>query len=286
MGPNSCQEMWYYKIYKSLNGGQIIPNILSSLEFAAPYSKELFLLRGCIMEKVNLIKIKKCIKCHKNKKYTEFTRDKYRKSGYTSSCKDCRNRKGQPVQYNQTKECNSCFKTKYKKDFSIIATGYIHIDTCKECVIILNTGPVGTKKCSMCKEFKLFEKFGRKKYTLDNLNSSCKECLNSKQKEKYALGNGSRQSNIKYNYNLTLEDYEELLKKQNYGCAICGMTEKELGEYLNVDHDHNCCPGNRSCGECIRGLLCRAHNLMLGYAHDNIKELTAGMKYLETNIIL
>lgn len=45
------------------------------------------------------------------------------------------------------------------------------------------------------------------------------------------------------------------------GCGICGAATMKNGNSLHVDHDHACCPGERSCGACIRGVLCYVDNV-------------------------
>lgn len=44
-------------------------------------------------------------------------------------------------------------------------------------------------------------------------------------------------------------------------CAVCSLNDRRC---LCVDHDHRCCPGDRSCGKCVRGLLCRTCNRIEG----------------------
>jgi Recombination endonuclease VII len=65
---------------------------------------------------------------------------------------------------------------------------------------------------------------------------------------------------------MTLEDYNDKLAGQNGRCAICGITAKDCGKKLHIDHDHACCNSSsstRSCGKCVRGLLCFKCNLTL-----------------------
>ena len=86
----------------------------------------------------------------------------------------------------------------------------------------------------------------------------------------------------KTKYNITEEYYQELLKEQNYCCAICGTHQESLSVRLNVDHDHSCCLGNFSCGNCIRGLLCRSCNMALGGFKDNENILKSALQYIKS----
>jgi hypothetical protein len=65
-------------------------------------------------------------------------------------------------------------------------------------------------------------------------------------------------------YQLTPFDWYLLLDQQDGRCAICRcLPGKE--RRLAVDHDHRCCPGKRSCGKCVRGLLCPRCNQGVGF---------------------
>ena len=54
-------------------------------------------------------------------------------------------------------------------------------------------------------------------------------------------------------------------KIQGYACGMCRELFAE-GQLIHVDHDHGCCRvKNRSCGKCVRGLLCHGCNIALGH---------------------
>lgn len=59
----------------------------------------------------------------------------------------------------------------------------------------------------------------------------------------------------KYRYGVTEDQYNQLLTDQGNACAVCKAKFTDT-TWPNIDHDHNCCPGAKSCGNCLRGLLC------------------------------
>jgi hypothetical protein len=80
---------------------------------------------------------------------------------------------------------------------------------------------------------------------------------------------------------VTLEQYERMLTEQDGRCAICGRVEAYSdGRRWCVDHDHSCCPGDRSCGKCVRGLLCHRCNFAIGLLNDDPEVAYAVAKYL------
>lgn len=86
---------------------------------------------------------------------------------------------------------------------------------------------------------------------------------------------------IRTNYNLSRDQWNALLAKQGGVCAVCGATESRGIGSFHVDHDHSCCPGRRSCGKCVRGLLCNLCNPMIGHARDDPTILRKAATYLE-----
>lgn len=65
-------------------------------------------------------------------------------------------------------------------------------------------------------------------------------------------------------YNITPDQYQDMMNEQGGCCAICRRDTSEVGT-LHVDHDHTCCPKRASsCGTCVRGLLCHGCNTAIG----------------------
>jgi len=85
-------------------------------------------------------------------------------------------------------------------------------------------------------------------------------------------------------YGWTPDDYFRQLALQDDRCATCLVTEDEAGTRFSVDHDHACCPGQKTCGECNRGLLCRLCNAGLGMFKDSPESLRRAADYLEKSI--
>lgn len=84
-----------------------------------------------------------------------------------------------------------------------------------------------------------------------------------------------RDTYLKRNYGITLIEYNLLLKKQDYKCAICGSKDPKgfSKENLSVDHNHKT-------GK-VRGLLCQPCNMFLGLIKDDKNILSKTIKYLE-----
>lgn len=79
-------------------------------------------------------------------------------------------------------------------------------------------------------------------------------------------------------FGLSPEMFESMQQFQNNACAICG---KVFEQTPHVDHNHACCSGKKSCGKCIRGLLCHHCNAGLGNFKDEVELLLKAIQYLQ-----
>lgn len=114
----------------------------------------------------------------------------------------------------------------------------------------------------------------------------CKTCWKSYQKKaklKLRQENPRHEVDLEYQriYSIPLSRYEEMESQQEKACKICGKKRPEGGKRLHTDHDHACCSGKKSCGGCVRGLLCYGCNLVLGIVKDNPALLQKMIDYLK-----
>ena len=133
------------------------------------------------------------------------------------------------------------------------------------------------KTCIKCGQTKPLDAFHRDKGRRDGRYPACKECRRDRYR---ANRDRARAAQIKHTYGITADEYAAILREQGGGCAICGKPPEENGRDLAVDHDHSCCPGKRSCGKCVRGLLCVTCNPGIGYFKDSTELLLAAVAYL------
>lgn len=118
------------------------------------------------------------------------------------------------------------------------------------------------KTCATCKHTKALSEFSADASKADGLRTTCKRC--------------DAETKLAYRYKMTHEDYQALLSSQGHVCAIC----RASSDKMTVDHDHACCAGEISCGECIRGLLCDSCNRAIGLMNENVFALEMAIKYL------
>lgn len=110
--------------------------------------------------------------------------------------------------------------------------------------------PIGT--CIICgKSDQSMCKGGTKK-------PYCKSCRNKEERSKYDPIK-DRNRHLKYWYGITIEEYNYILVKQKYLCAICSIDLK-IQKKINLDHNHKT--------GAVRSILCVRCNLSLGLIED------------------
>ena len=126
---------------------------------------------------------------------------------------------------------------------------------------------------------------------------NCAPCANERSKA-YRLSAPDAYLNNKLwtFYRIRLTDFRRMLDEQGGACKVCRKVPQPnrngiAGTGLCIDHDHTCCPiqrtggsgggGGRICGRCIRGLLCQQCNVALGMVNDDAAHLRALADYIE-----
>lgn len=136
--------------------------------------------------------------------------------------------------------------------------------------------------CPICSSYKSLEEFHNCNGATFNRAYYCKACANARsilfhQKHKHSSQYVTlrRESYIKMKYGLSLAQYIEKLKAQNFLCAICQVELQTSGSGTHLDHDHKT-------GQ-LRAFLCTNCNRAIGHFHDDVKVLQSAIDYLKTH---
>lgn len=146
------------------------------------------------------------------------------------------------------------------------------------------------KRCPRCEETKGVSSFSKNKTMKDGMQSQCKSCKKEIHMEHVAKDPVRHQEKtkaygakwwasltpekrkaykLKHNYDLTIEEYNVMLKEQNNLCLIC----KEILIKPVVDHCH-------TTGK-VRGLLCGTCNSGIGMLKDDPEIVLRAYDYLK-----
>lgn len=134
---------------------------------------------------------------------------------------------------------------------------------------VLDRDARGNKLCPTCNEWKPELEFSSSSSSRDGFNHRCRRCHASAMKM--------------LRYGIDIDEYDEMVEAQGGGCAICRAPLDAAGVRFAIDHDHTCCAGEVSCGDCIRGILCPNCNRGLGLFKDDIQQLRMAIAYLSMN---
>jgi recombination endonuclease VII len=124
---------------------------------------------------------------------------------------------------------------------------------------------VSDLKCATCNVYKSWGDFAPSAPLWPERRHSCRPCERTRvQIARHGLTAAQRQ----------------LVADTQGGCRICGHDEPGPKGWV-IDHDRSCCPSDKSCPKCRRGVLCLWCNMSLGSAFDRPQILRAAAEYIE-----
>lgn len=141
---------------------------------------------------------------------------------------------------------------------------------------------MATKVCRRCWKRKPLSSFYEHKQSTGSkgkgVTTWCKRCYSERDRKRAKLPRfklSRRALHLRQKHGITVEQYDEMLKAQGGGCAICGSPDPQhaRAKYFCVDHNHK--TGKR------RALLCWPCNLMIGHSRESVERLRNGATYLE-----
>jgi hypothetical protein len=234
--------------------------------------------------------MKTCAKCNITKEYDSFNKSNAMKDGRSSYCKPCQKEYAK-IYHNKN------YKRKHPKEKVVGDTR--HCTLCKKYKPLDAFRKSNQSWCVECnieydkKRNDEVRKFPRKVNEDGQIN--CRNCGYYFNEDNMVFSKNGKYKGMSYcqtcspllqrtrlveKYGISIEKYHKMLEEQNYSCKICGLKESTYRKRLSIDHDHSCCPDSKSCGKCVRGLLCHHCNAGLGNTKDSIQILQKMIDYL------
>lgn len=153
------------------------------------------------------------------------------------------------------------------------------------------------KTCTKCRVEQHLDEFHASRRARDGRRGICKLCALAAarqwygaNKERVAARPRQRAYSEKWRrtsrYGLAEGRFEEMLEEQGHACALCRapFDLEAPRRQAHIDHEHACCPGQKSCGSCVRGLLCYRCNVCLPAAESDPGWLGRVAQYLGQSI--
>lgn len=162
------------------------------------------------------------------------------------------------------------------------------------------------KTCTKCGETKALEEFSKSTQVKSGYGAWCLVCTRKakaesnariqardgddwkdrrrayvrRYREKYPdrVKEQERSQNLRTKFGISVEQYDAMLADQG-GVCVCGVAPGT--RRFAVDHDRSCCSGNKSCGKCLRGLLCSNCNTALGLLKESRTTIENLLNYME-----
>ena len=191
--------------------------------------------------------MKTCSKCHNTLELKFFSKDARNKDGFQNQCQVCR--KAQKTAVNKAR------------------TGIVSVTS---------------KTCNKCEQTKNAESFFKDRGISDGLSTVCKVCKTEttmawREQHRDRYNENQRKQHAKnylrnrlYRYDLTPEEYNNMLVAQDNKCAMC-KTPPQGKRPLVIDHNHKT--------KAVRGLLCYGCNRAL-HVLETEELLKKAMDYL------
>ena len=157
------------------------------------------------------------------------------------------------------------------------------------------------KTCAKCEKTKPLSEFGKDRRDPTGLDRKCLQCGREHQRKLKAARPPKppkpelwprdpverRRAELDYQrfykYGVTPAEYWRMFEAQGGVCFVCKRPELKRGS-MAVDHDHRCCVGRYSCGECVRALLCVECNSLEGKMAANLELVHELLAYMNAPV--